>query len=137
MGTRKNGRARRRHACLPRARPFSLSPTTSKRLLRRPLKFSQMFNLRCVTIPAAVTIKNRQLFKYLPLLSKTCFIFPPKLYSNSLFPFTNDIYCSKISSASKRYISKFHLISHCPGHSCYVCNNKTKKISSSLKCGPV
>ena len=26
MGTRKNGRARRRHACLPRARPFSLSP---------------------------------------------------------------------------------------------------------------
>ena len=34
--TRKNGRARRRHACLPRARPFSpgLSPTTSKRLLR-------------------------------------------------------------------------------------------------------
>ena len=37
VGTRKNGRARRRHAsaCLPRARPFSLSPTTSKRLLRR------------------------------------------------------------------------------------------------------
>ena len=35
MGTRKNGRARRRHACLPRARPFSLSPATSKRLLRR------------------------------------------------------------------------------------------------------
>ena len=34
--TRKNGRARRRHACLPRARPFSpgLSPTTTKRLLR-------------------------------------------------------------------------------------------------------
>ena len=35
VGTRKNGRARKRHACLPRARPFSLSPTTSKRLLRR------------------------------------------------------------------------------------------------------
>ena len=39
VGTRKNGRARRRHArrhaCLPRACPFSLSPTTSKRLLRR------------------------------------------------------------------------------------------------------
>ena len=43
VDTRKNGRARRRHAsgevaplvCLPRARPFSLSPTTSKRLLRR------------------------------------------------------------------------------------------------------
>ena len=35
MGTRKNGRARRRHACLPRARQFSLSPTTSKRLQRR------------------------------------------------------------------------------------------------------
>ena len=36
VGTRKNGRARRRPlACLPRARPFSLSPTTSKRLLRR------------------------------------------------------------------------------------------------------
>ena len=33
MGTRKNGRARRRHACLPRARPFSLSPTTSKHRL--------------------------------------------------------------------------------------------------------
>ena len=45
VGTRKNRRARRRHArgevapsplaCLPRAHPFSLSPTTSKRLLRR------------------------------------------------------------------------------------------------------
>ena len=43
VGTRKNGRARRRHAsgevaplaCLPRACSFSLSPTTSKRLLRR------------------------------------------------------------------------------------------------------
>ena len=35
MGTRKNGRARRRHTCLPRGPPFSLSPTTSKRLLRR------------------------------------------------------------------------------------------------------
>ena len=35
VGTRKNGRARRRHTCLPRARPFALSPTTSKRLLRR------------------------------------------------------------------------------------------------------
>ena len=28
VGTRKNGRARRRHACLPRARPYSLSPVT-------------------------------------------------------------------------------------------------------------
>ena len=45
VGTRKNGRVRRRHAkgetapsplaCLPRARSFYLSPTTSKRLLRR------------------------------------------------------------------------------------------------------
>ena len=40
VGKRKNGRARRRHArgegaCLPQARPFSLSPTTSKHLLRR------------------------------------------------------------------------------------------------------
>ena len=35
VGTRKNGRARRRHASLPRARPFSLSPATSQRLLRR------------------------------------------------------------------------------------------------------
>ena len=48
VGTRKNARDRKRHAsgegaitpqsplaCLPRARPFSLSPTTSKRLLRR------------------------------------------------------------------------------------------------------
>ena len=35
VGTRKNVRARRRHACLPRARPLSLSPTTSKRLLCR------------------------------------------------------------------------------------------------------
>ena len=39
VGTRKSARARRRHArgkgaCLPRARPFSLSPTTSKRLQR-------------------------------------------------------------------------------------------------------
>ena len=33
VGTRKNRPARRRHACLPRARPFSISPTTSKRLL--------------------------------------------------------------------------------------------------------
>ena len=40
VGTRKNVRERRRQArgegaCLPRARPFSLSPTTSKRLERR------------------------------------------------------------------------------------------------------
>ena len=40
VGKRKNGRARRRHAmgegaCLPQARPFSLSPTTSKHLLRK------------------------------------------------------------------------------------------------------
>ena len=40
VGTRKNGRVRGRHtrgnlACLPRARPFSLSLTTSQRLLRR------------------------------------------------------------------------------------------------------
>ena len=40
VGKRKNGRARRRHAfsplvCLPRARPFSLSLTTPKPLLRR------------------------------------------------------------------------------------------------------
>ena len=39
VGTRKNARERRRHArgegaCLPRVRRFSLSPTTSKRLLR-------------------------------------------------------------------------------------------------------
>ena len=43
VGTGKNGCARRRHApsplaCLPRAPPFSLSPTTSKRLLRRLIK---------------------------------------------------------------------------------------------------
>ena len=37
---RKNGRARKRHACLPHARPFSLFPTTSKRLLRRLLRCS-------------------------------------------------------------------------------------------------
>ena len=41
VGPRKNGRARRRHACLPRARPFSLSPATSKRLLRRLSEYSQ------------------------------------------------------------------------------------------------
>jgi len=39
LGERENGHARRRPSplacpCLPRARPFSLSPTTSKRLLR-------------------------------------------------------------------------------------------------------
>ena len=34
MATRKNARERRRHACLPRARPFSLPPATSKPLLR-------------------------------------------------------------------------------------------------------
>ena len=40
VGKRKHTRERRRQArgegaCLPRARPFSVSPTTSKRLLRR------------------------------------------------------------------------------------------------------
>ena len=37
VGPSKNARPRRRHAraCLPRVRPFSLSPTTSKCLLRR------------------------------------------------------------------------------------------------------
>ena len=34
VATRKNARERRRHACLPRARPFSLPPATSKPLLR-------------------------------------------------------------------------------------------------------
>ena len=29
VGAGKNGLARRRHACLPPARPFSLAPTTS------------------------------------------------------------------------------------------------------------
>ena len=43
VGTRKNGRARRRHACLSRARPFSLSPTTSKRLVRRLLRGRQFY----------------------------------------------------------------------------------------------
>ena len=34
VATRKNARETRRHACLPRARPFSLPPATSKPLLR-------------------------------------------------------------------------------------------------------
>ena len=34
VATRKNARERRSHACLPRARPFSLPPATSKPLLR-------------------------------------------------------------------------------------------------------
>ena len=38
MSTKENGCARRRHACFPGVRPFSLSPTTSKHLLRRPAK---------------------------------------------------------------------------------------------------
>ena len=46
VGTRKNGRARSRHAtplaCLRRARLFSLSPTISKRLLRS-LSPTEMF----------------------------------------------------------------------------------------------
>ena len=51
MGTRKNGRARRRHArgagvSLARAR-VSLSPTTSKRLLRRlTLLFFSLFSFK-------------------------------------------------------------------------------------------
>ena len=53
VGTRKNGRARRRHAtplaCLPRARPFSLSLATSKRLLRR-LAYSFCGYLRSTSI---------------------------------------------------------------------------------------
>ena len=51
VGTRKNGRARRRHARPPRARPFSVSPTTSKRLLRRPvISLLESFLLGGVTI---------------------------------------------------------------------------------------
>ena len=55
VGTRKNGHARRRHArgevapsplaCFPRACPFSLSPTTSERLLRR-LNWPPRVNIR-------------------------------------------------------------------------------------------
>ena len=45
VGIRKNRRARRRHACLPR--PFFLSPTTSKRLLRR-LDFTCRFSVHYV-----------------------------------------------------------------------------------------
>ena len=51
VGTRKNGRARRHargHACLPRPRPFSLSPTTSKRLLRRLGFHLQIFSLSLI-----------------------------------------------------------------------------------------
>ena len=44
VGTRKKRRAKRRHACLPRARPFSFSPTTSKHLLRR-LRASQHWSI--------------------------------------------------------------------------------------------
>ena len=64
VGTRKNGRARRRHArgeeapsplaCLPRARPFSLSPATSQRLLRRlgyPMLLSRLPHLPGVPHP--------------------------------------------------------------------------------------
>ena len=53
VGTRKKGRARRRHACLPRARPFSLTPTTSKRLLRRLI-----ISLRESFLLVGVTIKH-------------------------------------------------------------------------------
>ena len=52
VGTRKNrcGRSRnaRGHACLPCARPFSLSPTISKRLLRRPGFHLQIFSLSLI-----------------------------------------------------------------------------------------
>ena len=53
VGTRKNGRARRHprgHACLPRARPFSLSPTTSKRLLRRLGFHLQILSLSLIKV---------------------------------------------------------------------------------------
>ena len=43
-GTRKKVHARKRRACLPRTRPFSLSPTTSKRLLRRLVKREKQKN---------------------------------------------------------------------------------------------
>ena len=39
----------------------------------------QMFNLRCVT-NRLLSQQNPQLFKYFPLLSKICLIFPPKPY---------------------------------------------------------
>ena len=52
VGTRKNRRPRSRnargHACLPRARPFSLSLTTSKRLLRRLGFHLQIFSLSLI-----------------------------------------------------------------------------------------
>ena len=53
VGTRKIGRARRRHACLPRAPPFSLSPTASKRLLRRLVL---LVMLNCYGMPPYKTI---------------------------------------------------------------------------------
>ena len=50
MGAKKNGRARGRHArgeaCLPLARSFFLSPTTSERLLRRLFIFMLVVGTR-------------------------------------------------------------------------------------------
>ena len=73
VGTRKNGRARRRYArgeeaCLPRARPFSLSPATSKRLLRRLSKWKC---LSCITQPVIYRgIMGKALRRLLTLFDK-------------------------------------------------------------------
>ena len=65
VGTRKNGRARRRHACLPRARPFSLSLATYKRLLRR-------LNLTIILLLLLVGIDSRYFGQYDPPDDVTC-----------------------------------------------------------------
>ena len=69
-------------------------------------------------VNASFSLPEWQAVKMIFFAPWICFIFPTKLYSNSLFPFANDIYCSKFSSASKGYLSKLHLISLCPEHSC-------------------
>ena len=92
VGTRKNGRARRRHArgegegererassplaCLPRGRPFSLSPTTSKRLLRR---LAQLWGAISVALLRRTTFKPGKFTNFKVLFSVVSTDFLSKL----------------------------------------------------------
>ena len=89
VGTRKNGRAKRRHArgegapsplaCLPRARPFSLSPTTSKRLLRR---LAQLWGAISVALLRRTTSKPGKFTNFKVLFSVVSTDFLSRLEKN-------------------------------------------------------
>ena len=75
MSTRKNAHAWRRHVCLPSAPLFSLSPSTSKRMLRRPAKVvADSFHNLVYRVATKTCYEDKLLFRnvYFVATGKKC-----------------------------------------------------------------